>query len=207
MTRLILIRHGETDYTLQKRYCGFSDPPLNNRGREQAKALAGRFKADRIDVVYSSDLERALRTAEKVFAGRSVRRSANFREVNFGIFEGMKYEEIVEKYPELYNRWLENPAECKIPRGETLKVLEERVNAGLLSILSKHEGKIVAVVTHCGPIRVVLSGIMGLAPSKFWDISQRTAAVNIIDFAEGAAPAVVKINDISHLFSVKGAVS
>ena len=203
---MILIRHGETDYTLQKRYCGFSDPPLNNRGREQAKALADRFKTDRIDVVYSSDLERALRTAEKVFAGKSVRRSANFREVNFGIFEGMKYEEIVEKHPRLYDRWLENPAECKIPGGETLRVLEERVNAGLLSILSKHKGKIVVLVTHCGPIRVVLSGIMGLDPSKFWGIAQGTAAVNIIDFVEGASPAVVKTNDTSHLFSGERAI-
>lgn len=120
MVRLILIRHGETDYSSQHRYCGFSDPPLNDKGIWQCQQLAARLKDTKIDKVYSSDLVRARQTAEIIFGGRPIEETADLREMNFGLFEGLKYEQLIEKYPELYKSWIDDPEKVITPNGERI---------------------------------------------------------------------------------------
>jgi len=195
MTRLILVRHGETDHNLENKYCGFSDPPLNDKGIRQARRLADRLKETRIDKVYSSDLKRAYQTADIVFKDRSIEKFSDLREMNFGIFEGLKYEEIIKKYPELYREWIIDPIEVKIPGGEGLVDLSKRVKKRLHVILSRHKGENVAVITHGGPIGVILCEDL----RRFWQIKQELGALNIIDYTDGLSPLVVKENDSSHI--------
>lgn len=197
--RLILIRHGLTDYNLENRYCGFSDPPLNDKGVWQAKKLADRLKNLKIDNIYSSDLKRAYETAEIIFKNNSAEKLADFREMNFGIFEGLKYEEIIKNYPKLYMDWIDNPMEIKIPHGEGLNDLNKRVKERLSFILSQHRGKTLAVVTHSGPIRILLCEALRFDLKMFWKIEQEVGALNIIDYTKESSLVVIKINDISHL--------
>ena len=101
MARLILIRHGETDYNSNRRYCGFSNPSLNAFGILQVKSLVKQLKEFDVVAVYSSDLLRAAQTAKAVFPKHQIKTILDFRELNFGIFEGLNYSEIMERYPEL----------------------------------------------------------------------------------------------------------
>ena len=191
MTRLILIRHSQTDYSLEKRYCGFSDPPLNDEGIWQARRLADRLKGSKVDKVYSSDLKRARQTAEIVFKNGPVEKSADLREMNFGIFEGLSYEMIIEKYPDLYSDWIADPAKIKIPDGESLADLCKRVLKKVASILFRHADRTIAIVAHGGPIRVILCNALGYDLKIFWQIEQDPCALNIIDYPNVAAPIVV----------------
>lgn len=199
MTRLILIRHGETDYSLKNKYCGFSNPSLNDKGIWQAKKLADRLGDPSSVKVYSSDLKRAYETAKIIFKNNSIEKIADFREMNFGLFEGLKYEEIVRRYPKLYRDWVDNPEKVRIPNGEGLRDLRKRVKDRLSLILCQQPGKTLAVVTHSGPIRVILCDALKLGLNMFWQIGQETGALNIIDYAKESSPAVVKVNDISGL--------
>lgn len=215
MTRLIIIRHGETEYGLQKRYCGFSDPPLNENGIRQSERLFSKLKKTRVDRVYSSDLQRALQSARIIFRKPALEQFSDFREMNFGVLEGLRYEEIINIYPKLYRDWLKYPEEIKIPQGESLEELSKRVDAKLSSILSENKGKIIALVTHGGPIRTILCNALRFDPSfslrvnpeqsrridlkMFWQIKQEIGALNIIDYSDELIPAVVKMNDTSHL--------
>lgn len=199
MARLILIRHGETDYSSESRYCGYSDPPLNKKGIWQVKKLAERLKRLNVDKVYSSDLKRAAKTAKIIFKDKSIEESQDFREINFGIFEGLKYEEIIKKYPKLYRTWLDNPTKVKIPKGEALKDLSKRVRKRLSLILFQHKDGKIVLVTHGGPIRVILCDALKFSLEAFWQIEQDIGALNIIEYSEKSEPRVIKMNDTSHL--------
>lgn len=199
MTRLILIRHGQTDYNLQNRYCGFSDPPLNSRGIWQSGRLAACLRNIKIDKVYSSDLKRSYQTAGIIFKKHSIEETTDFREINFGCFEGLKHGEILEKYPRLYNGWMNDPETIKIPGSEGLKGLSKRVKKALSFILSQNEGKTVALVTHGGVIKLILCDALRFDLKMFWRIEQTSGALNIIDYSGELLPEVVRANDISHL--------
>jgi alpha-ribazole phosphatase len=208
MTRLILIRHGETDYSLQRKYCGFTDPPLNKNGIIQAEKLARRLKDFKINKTYSSDLKRTVQTAEILFKRDPIEKSTDFREINFGIFEGLQHSEIMKKYPGLYRDWIRDPLETIIPNGETLKDLYIRVKKRLDFIFSAHRGETVAVLTHAGPIKVILSSIINngfrgndIILCNFRDIKQDLCAINIIDYPYQKTPVIIKTNDTSHLYN------
>ncbi len=206
MIRLILIRHGETNFSSQNRYCGFSNPPLNNKGIRQSEKLAVRLKDTKIDKVYSSDLIRAYQTAKIIFGDNPIEKTPDLREMNFGLFEGLKYEQLVGKYPELYREWVDNPEKNKTPNGEGLGDLSKRVEEKLSIIVSQHKDRTLAVVAHGGPIRVVLCKALNFDLKMFWQIEQRLGALNIIDYFEESPPIVVKMNDASH-FSAKEKVT
>lgn len=192
MTRLILIRHGQTDYNLHNKYCGINNPPLNITGVQQAKKLAHKLKNFKIDKIYSSDLKRAYQTAKIIFKNSSIKKTKKLREMNFGIFEGLKYEEIIKKHSKIYTRWIDNPQNIKIPKGESLNKLNKRVLKNLFCILSRHPEKTIAVVTHEGPIRIILNDML---KQNFWRIKQNNCALNIIEYPENMPPKIVTIND------------
>ena len=197
-TKVILIRHGETDWSYQKRYCGFTDIDLNEKGRQQARELLKRLSKEKIHKVYSSDMKRTLQFAEIVFKDVPVKEMVNLREMNFGIFEGLIYKDIMEKYPQIYGKWLERPLDIAIPQGESLNSMARRVRKALRRILSHNRNKIVAVFTHAGPIRVILCDILKVDLKEIWQIEQELASISIIEFVEGRGK-VHLLNDISYL--------
>lgn len=197
-TRLILIRHGETDYTLQRRYCGHENIPLNANGIGQADRLRDRLKKIKADSVYSSDLKRAFQTARIIFQGKVIHKRTGLREINFGQLSGLTFEESGRLFPDIYKAWLSNPAKARIPEGENLNDFAERVENCISRIFKQNLNKTVALVSHGGTIRIIILKLLKQSLDDFWNIQQDLTALNIIEFENKTAKAV-KVNDTLHL--------
>ena len=195
-TKLILIRHGETDFNRKKRYSGFKDIPLNSKGKRQAGKLHKRLKDDEVHKVYASDRSRAMQSARIVFKDRLIESLAGLREIHFGIFEGLTYKEIMKKYPVVYKKWLKDPFRVKIPGGESLIDLRIRVVRELKNIMAKNKNKTVAVVCHGGPISIFVNHI--LRSKDFWKYIPKSASLSIIEHKNGKSK-IRSLNDTLHL--------
>lgn len=152
-------------------------------------------KRNALDAVYSSDLQRAIKSAE-IFAkpfGLMPEIVPALRERHFGIWEGMSFSEIKKKYPDGFSAWAKDPLANSPIGGETTLQVKERVIPALKEIISRHAGRQLAVVSHGGVIRVALCHFLGMPLSNIFRIEQDTAAVNIIEFWE-AYPVVKLIN-------------
>ena len=197
-TKLILIRHGETEWSYQKRYCSFTDIDLSEKGRWQARKLNKRLGREKIHKIYSSDMKRAVQFAMIVFKDMPPEELLHLREMNFGIFEGLAYRDIMDKYPQVYGRWLENPLHIIIPHGESLHSLARRVRKAVSRILSQNSNSTVAVFTHAGPIRVIICDVLELDLREIWQIEQDLAGISIIEYVQGSGK-IHLLNDISYL--------
>lgn len=197
-TRLILIRHGQTDWSCQRRYCSLSDIGLNEKGKAQARKLLERLEKERIDKVYSSDARRAIQFAKMVFRNRVIKECAAFREMNFGVLEGLTHEEIMDKYPKIYREWLSTPNKTVIPEGESLNALAKRTAEALRKLLSSNNDKTIAILTHAGPIKVILCNILNLDLKEIWQIKVDLASISMINFVKGKSK-IISLNDTSYL--------
>lgn len=195
-TKLILIRHGQTDWNLEKRYCGFMDIDLNGQGKAQAFCVHKRLKGVKVDKVYTSDRLRAIHTADIIFEGRRYEKIPDLREIHFGIFEGLTYDAIMEKYSGLYTRWMSDPYSVTIPEGENLDDFKRRVVSAFQKIVSSQEGRTIAVVCHGGVISIFITEI--LKTRDFWKQIPGSASMSIVEYA-GAAPVISLLNDTAHL--------
>jgi len=151
VTTILLARHGETDWNLHRRVQGHSDTPLNDTGRDQARALADALDAEELDAVYSSDLVRAHETARIVaeHKGLAVTAMPELREKHFGTWEGLTDEEILSRFPEAaLGHWGD---------GETTEEMARRVQEVLDRIARAHPEGRVLVITHGGPVRAALA--------------------------------------------------
>lgn len=200
MTRLLIIRHGETIWNNELRFQGHSDIPLSENGRNQARRLAERLAGEKLDAFYASDLSRAYETAAIVAERHKlpVNKIELLRETKFGIFEGKKFSEIAKEYPEVWKNWQRNPRETLIPDGERLDEVAARARDGIRQILERHPDQTIAVVTHGGTIRLILSAALDLDIKFLWHFRQDNTALNIIDYY-GSKAIIALVNDISHL--------
>jgi broad specificity phosphatase PhoE len=160
VTTILLARHGETDWNLERRVQGHSDTPLNETGRAQARALAETVADVTFDAIYSSDLARAQETARIVAESKGLEVTAvpDLRERNFGTWEGLTDQKILERFPDARSgSWGD---------GETKEEMTARVLAALQQIATAHPDGRVLVVTHGGPVRALLvdCGIDGSGP-------------------------------------------
>lgn len=157
MTRLILIRHGETDWNVEGRYQGQADPPLNARGFDQAQELAQRLVGACIDVLYTSPLRRAADTA-KVIAQQlhiPLQTEPRLMEIHQGDWQTRLRSDIETLYPDLFRRWEIDPWEVTPPDGEHLTEIQARVNAAIDDLIRRHPGQCIGVVTHRIPIALI----------------------------------------------------
>ncbi|MCX5678281.1 MAG: histidine phosphatase family protein [Candidatus Omnitrophica bacterium] len=194
--KVILVRHGRTRWNAERRYMGVTDIDLDDTGLAQAEKLKKRLSLEEIDKVYASDSCRALNFASIIFDRKPIVKMRELREMNFGVLEGMTYEEILRKYPKVYDEWLSDIHSANIPEGESMQSMKERVLGAFNKITSANRGKILAIVTHAGPIRVIVNDITRSV--NFWDVMPDSASVSVIEFAD-KMPKVVLINDTSHL--------
>jgi broad specificity phosphatase PhoE len=156
-TTILLVRHGETDWNRDNRFQGHADPPLNDTGRDQARALADELRATAFHAVYSSPLKRASETAAVIGDAIGVEpiREHSLMEVDVGSWSGLTRTEVEARFPEGFARWLEYGHGWD--DGETYDELGARVVAGLLTIGARHPAGSVLAVTHGGPIRSALA--------------------------------------------------
>lgn len=194
MKRLILVRHGETIYSLQEKCCGQKDAALNVKGVKQAEQLQAKLKNVKVDRVYSSDLKRAYQTAKIIFNNKIIHKRKGLREIDFGQFTGLTYKEISRLYPSIYKTLMDNLAKAKMPKGESIHNFAKRVERSFNKIFEQNAAKTVAIVCHINPIRIIFLKILKQKLDKFWNIRQDVAAVNIIEFKR-KIPKVIKIND------------
>jgi len=179
-TRVILIRHGITDWNKKKRYCGCKDVNLSRDGKLEVVKLRKSLKDIIFDKIYCSDRKRALQTKAILFGSRGFTKVKGLREINFGVFEGLRHDEIMEKYPKVYRKWLVNPYKIRVPRAESMQVFKKRVKDAIKKILCFNRGKTIAVVCHGGVIGVFVSSI--LKSNNFWGYVPSSASVTIVEY-------------------------
>lgn len=198
-TQFVLIRHGETEWNRDQRVQGHLDVELSERGIEQAHRLAAWLEADPPDVIYSSDLRRARRTAEIIAGERlPVRDEPRVREARFGVFEGLTAAETEAAYPEAYHAWRRDAIRNRPPGGETLEDLGERCMAALRDLAAAHPGEHIAVVAHGGPVRIMVCGLLDLPLSVYPKLRVENTSVSRILFT-GRGSILAGFNDVSHL--------
>lgn len=200
MTRVIFVRHGETSWNHSKRYQGHSDIPLNEKGVQQAQMVAQRLKRETISAVYSSDLTRAVETAQIISKQHSLEPILvpEFREVNFGLWEGLTYEEIMAAWPEVLSDIYSKPGLARVPEGESFYDVQKRTGIGLAKCLANHQEETIVIVSHGGTMRVALCDGLGLEIEKMWSLRQDSTAINIIEYF-GTTKIVALVNDTYHL--------
>ncbi|WP_460718376.1 bifunctional RNase H/acid phosphatase [Nocardia heshunensis] len=200
-TRLLLLRHGQTELSVQRRYSGRGNPPLTELGREQAAKAADMLAAKGgIDVIVCSPLGRAKETAEA--AGRAlglpVRELPGLIETDFGAWEGMSFQEARESDPELHARWLGDPS-VPAPGGESFDQVRERVEATRRDLVALHPGANVLVVSHVTPIKTLLQLALGVGPSLLYRLHLDLASLSIAEFYPDGGSSVRLANDTSYL--------
>lgn len=172
MTRLILIRHGETDWNLEGRWQGQADTPLNERGREQARQLACDLSGVDIQAIYSSDLQRAMETAQPLAlaAELQIHTDVRLREINQGEWQGLRLNEIQARYAELYQQREQDPLDIAPPGGESILQMQQRAFKVLDEILQQHAGETVAIVCHGLTIAVIRVRLEGCLIEEVWSL-------------------------------------
>ncbi|HHV35854.1 MAG TPA: alpha-ribazole phosphatase [Syntrophomonadaceae bacterium] len=201
MTRLLLVRHGETIWNNTSRYQGHTDIELTETGRDQARCLAKRLKTEKVKAVYSSDLKRAFETASILASPHNlpVKTTKELREINFGVWEGLTYQEIMEQYRDLASEWYKYPNKVRIPGGETFTDVKERAYSAILELARQNDPGTIIVVAHGGTIRAVICGLLDLDLNHAFRIRQDNAALNIIEYNQGGYTVLSLLNGISHL--------
>lgn len=184
-TRVIYVRHGETDFPINRIYCDDKeDPILNSAGLNQAESAAGHLSALHVDAVFASPCARTQKTA-KFIAERhdlNVQLDSGLVERNFGIWEGMYFEEIESEYPVLYREWKENQAAFKPENGESVFDMAERVSCAVKEIVDKYKGKTIVIVSHVGPIRVQVAQALSMPIEAYRRVSIDQASISRIDY-------------------------
>ena len=199
-THITLIRHGETDWNADIRIQGHLDIPLNPAGIAQAAALAKRFATDSPKAIYSSDLERAYRTACHL-ASRDIsliRRDPRLRERHLGVLQGLTRESAAARFPQSWEVFTTRDPGGSLEAGETLRAFQQRVTDVLLEIAEKHCGEHVWVITHGGVLDIAYRLATGLALEARRDFPIGNASVNVVLYSEGRWW-IKRWGDVEHL--------
>ncbi len=196
MTTILLIRHGQTDWNINGRWQGHTDVPLNETGKAQARALAQRLQNWPVRALYTSDLQRAYTTAEILGEAWGIRPipSPRWRERDVGLFSGMTTEEIREQYSEFVSDGVVHP-----PNGEGPEELYQRVNQAFDELLARHQGQMIAVVSHGGTLRAIVNRVLGLPADMFTRFSLGGNTGLTIIRETGGVLYVETLNDTAHL--------
>lgn len=213
VTKIYLIRHGETEDADDRRYKGHIDVPLSDNGIEQIKRLSqflsatvqkcgssearklgskkegirtfehSNIRTSVLKAVYCSGLGRAVKSAEIIADPFGLKPVVvdGLKERNFGVWEGMSFDEIQEKYPEAFSAWAENPLRFSPMQGESTVEIRERALDAFNEIISRHNGETIAIVAHGGINRVILCELLGMPLENIFRIEQDYAALNVIE--------------------------
>ena len=200
MTKVLLIRHGRTDWNRERVFRGRADVPLSAEGSQQAQALAERLAGEHIAAAYSSPLVRALATAAPAAQahGLSPRPEGRLTDMSYGEWEGQSEASVRTRWPDLCALWRTEPERVRPPGGETLAEVMNRAEAALADLIVRHPDESIAVVSHRVVCKLVLCASLGLGPDSFWRLRVDTCSLSIIE-REGEGSIVRLMNDTSHL--------
>jgi probable phosphoglycerate mutase len=200
-TRLLLLRHGQTELSVQRRYSGRGNPQLTVLGREQA-VRAAKYLAAKGDItaVVTSPLGRARETAEAAAQelGVPVQVLDRLIETDFGTWEGLTFSEAAQQDPDLHARWLGDPS-VPAPGGESFDRVRERVEAVRRDLVALYPGQNIVVVSHVTPIKTMLQLALGVGPSLLYRLHLDLASLSVAEFYPDGGSSVRLVNDTSYL--------
>lgn len=207
-TRIVFIRHGETDWNRIKRIQGHIDIPLNETGLEQARRIAARMAREAgagrgVDAIYASDLMRARQTAEPTVAalGLSLKLQPGLRERAYGVFQGHDSDEIADRFPDAYAVWQTRDPGFAPEGGESPRVFYHRVLHTVAQIAAEHPNGRIVCVTHGGVLDCVYRCARGLALDAPRDYPLLNASLNSVLWDEAGRASIVEWGDVAHLES------
>ena len=201
MTKIILVRHGKTEWNRVERFRGRVDIPLNETGLQQAIITGERIKKNWNPVaIYSSPLKRAIQTAQQIAqpSRLEIKHSEGLIDINYGKWQGLTPQEARVQWPELVANWYDHPESVQIPDGESLKQVRDRAMAVLMEICQFHANEQIVLVSHTVVNRLILLGVLGLGNESFWHLCQDPCAINLIELNEKGFT-LVFMNDTCHL--------
>ncbi|MFJ2820469.1 bifunctional RNase H/acid phosphatase [Streptomyces toxytricini] len=200
----VLLRHGETALTPQKRFSGSggSDPELSPAGRRQAYAVAEALAArGTIQTVVSSPLRRCRETAQTVAdrLGLGVTVEEGLREVDFGAWEGLTFGEVQERHPDDLQAWLDSPEAAPTGGGESFAAATRRISAARDRLLAAHRGRTVLLVTHVTPVKILVRLALGAPPESLFRMELAAASLSAVAYYGDGNASLRLLNDTSHL--------
>lgn len=203
-TNVLLIRHGQSRGNAERRFGGHTPTPLSARGRNQAQATALTLKSEAVTVIYSSDLARAMETAQPLakLTGLTVNGTSAFRERDVGVMEGLTFEDAAQQHPEQYAALLRRDFEYVLSGGESYRQLLDRARQKLDAIIEENRGGRIALFSHTGTICILALHLMGAldAPElkPVW-ISSANCGITRFELRDDGFVRVLCVNDTSHL--------
>lgn len=202
MVRIILIRHGETQWNIEGRYQGQEDTHLSEFGLKQGHLVAEGLKDIPIDIAISSPLERSYMTCTFCadLHGIPVKKDKRLLEINHGAWEGCLADEIEAKYPEKFHQWHSQPQLVTMPGpgGESLDDVCRRARAAFDDYAAAYDGKTVLVAAHDAVNKAIICNVMGLDMSHFWQIKQDNTCINVLECQDNQWR-IVLLNSTNHM--------
>lgn len=199
MTELILARHGETVWNVEKIYRGRTDVNLDKVGIKQAELLGKYLSNWELAAIYSSPLSRATDTANIIarYQKIGVQIAEGLVDFDYGEWQSLPEQEVKRLYPDLLNEWHNNPHKVRMPAGESLEDVRRRAIEVVNDAFSKYQGSVV-LVSHRVVIKVLICSLLGLDNSHFWNIKQDVGGITIFNYVDGRF-VLTSHNDTSHL--------
>ena len=206
MTEFILVRHGETAWNVDEVFRGRLDVDLNETGVRQAELLAEYLSELEIDAVYSSPLQRALKTAGLIAGYHSLKVNIvhGLIDFNYGEWQGLSHQEVKDRYEELYQEWISRPHRVRMPDGEMLEDVRKRAMVVVDDAVGKCDKGRVVLVSHRVVNKVLVCALLGLDNSHFWNIRLDTCGITRFGY-EGGRFVLTGHNDTSFLKPVRKA--
>jgi broad specificity phosphatase PhoE len=199
MMKLILARHGETVWNVEKIYRGRTDVNLDEVGIKQAELLGNYLSNWELEAIYSSPLRRALDTANIIarYQQPSVHIADGLIDFDYGEWQSLSEQEAKRLYPALHNEWHNSPHTVKMPGGESLEDVRSRAIEVVNDVVSRYQGSVI-LVSHRVVNKVLICSLLGLGNSHFWNIHQDVGGITIFNYVDGRF-VLTSHNDTSHL--------
>jgi len=206
MLELWMVRHGQTEFSRENRFCGSIDPPLSDVGKRMAEALGATHGGEKWDAIYCSPSTRAQQTAAPLSKKAHLVPALDdgLREISYGEWEGLRHEEAKEKFPDVYAYWAQDTASRATPGGETAFMVAARAAPVIERIRREHQDGRVLVVSHKATLRILVCALLGLDVRLFRDrIAQPVCALSRFEIKTtkngGSVAMLTMLGDVSHL--------
>ncbi len=197
--RLILVRHGETEWNRQSRIIGHTEIALNETGRRQAELLAQALRNEKVSAIYASPLQRTHETAAEIsrVLGVEVMFDDDLKEIAAGEIDGMTFEEVAERHSDFFKHWMMGDPALRLPGGESFTDLRNRTWPALQRIVSEHNNGDVIVVSHTLAIMSIVASALDMKIADFRRIRLNIASISILEFKDRNV-SLLLFNDICH---------
>ncbi len=199
-TKVILVRHGETEWNVLCKFLGTVDLPLNEKGRRQAGYAKEALKDEKIDLIISSPMKRAYETGEIIRGDRDLEiyKDEGFREISCGKWEGLNGVEVEEKFPGQIYLWGNEPDACRIEDGDTFQEVSERVVEAFWSVVRANRGKTILITAHMICLTLLMIHFVGKEINDMWEVKPiSNSALNIVEVSDDDQVEIIAWSDDS----------